>query len=366
MNKLTFYPLGNADCCLLELSEGKKMLFDYANKRDESDDEDLRVDLPSQLREVVENSIDVVVFTHIDDDHIHKFSDLFFLDHAEKYQSSDRLKITELWVPAAVVLEQGLTGEAKTLRTEARYRLKEGKGIKVFSEPEKLNDWFKEEGIDPGNVSKLIIGAGDTVPGFDKDSEGVEFFVHSPFSKMLDKEEIDRNGAGIVLQATFRCGETETKVIMGADTTYDVWADIVRISKYYNREDRLQWDVFKISHHCSYTALSDEKRRTKTIPVDEVSWLFEQGKEGAILVSSNDPIPDGYDDDLPPHKQAANYYESVADSIDEAEFVVTMQHPNSSNPAPIVIHICEPGATLQKKEIAATAIITNRRSPKAG
>jgi hypothetical protein len=30
------------------------------------------------------------------------------------------------------------------------------------------------------------------------------------------------------------------------------------------------WDVFKVPHHCSYTALSDTKGKDETVPVDEV------------------------------------------------------------------------------------------------
>ena len=34
--KLTFYPLGNAETCLLELENGGKLLFDYAAMNDGS------------------------------------------------------------------------------------------------------------------------------------------------------------------------------------------------------------------------------------------------------------------------------------------------------------------------------------------
>jgi hypothetical protein len=51
MPKLTFYPIGNADCCLIELADGQRMLFDYANVRDEDDDDDLRIDLAAAVRD---------------------------------------------------------------------------------------------------------------------------------------------------------------------------------------------------------------------------------------------------------------------------------------------------------------------------
>ena len=56
LHKLTFYPLGNADCCLIDLENGQKILFDYANVRDSDDDDDLRIDLPEKLREDLEEA----------------------------------------------------------------------------------------------------------------------------------------------------------------------------------------------------------------------------------------------------------------------------------------------------------------------
>ncbi len=78
MHKMTFYPLGNADCCKIDLANGKKLLFDYANMRDEEDVNDLRIDLAKVLRDDLKDAkrqdLDIVAFTHADDDHIHGFS----------------------------------------------------------------------------------------------------------------------------------------------------------------------------------------------------------------------------------------------------------------------------------------------------
>ena len=68
-----------------------------------------------------------------------------------------------------------------------------------------------------------------------------------------------------------------------------------------------------------------KKATKKTTPVSDVKWLFEQGQEKAILVSTSDPIP-ATNTTQPPHRQAANYYKDVAKDI-EGEFKVTMEHP---------------------------------------
>ena len=125
MHKLTFYPLGNADCCLIDLDGGKKMLFDYANMRNPEDEGDLRCDLPVLICENLEASsrdyFDVVAFTHLDEDHYKGATEFFWLDHAQKYQDEDRIKIKTLWVPAAMITETSLDKEeARVLRKEAR------------------------------------------------------------------------------------------------------------------------------------------------------------------------------------------------------------------------------------------------------
>jgi hypothetical protein len=95
---------------------------------------DLRIDLPAELRKDLEarkrDYYKVVAFTHLDDDHIRGASDFFYFEHAKKYQDkvngNNRIKIRELWVPAAVITEEGCTDEDRTIRQEARCRLKNG------------------------------------------------------------------------------------------------------------------------------------------------------------------------------------------------------------------------------------------------
>jgi hypothetical protein len=102
---LTFHPLGNADCTRFDLADGKKMLIDYADMKNRDDARDRRIDLPaelkSDLRSAQRDYYDVVGFTHLDDDHCCGSGDFFWLEHALKYQSEGRIKIRELWVPAA-------------------------------------------------------------------------------------------------------------------------------------------------------------------------------------------------------------------------------------------------------------------------
>ncbi|MGA1824395.1 MAG: hypothetical protein ACMUIP_06990 [bacterium] len=365
MHKVTFYPLGNADCCLIELNNGQKLLFDYADTRNKEDDKDTRIDLPVKLREVVNNEFNVVAFTHVDDDHIHGSTDFFYLEHAKKYQSEDRIKIKELWVPAAMITEVGLQGEAGILRAEARYRLKKGAGIRVFSRPERLKEWLEKEELTIEERRHLITDAGQLVPEFEKYQDGVEFFVHSPFAVHADDTLIDRNACSLILQATFYYDRQETKFMLIGDSTHEILTDIVNITKFHKREGRLEWDIYNIPHHCSYLALNSEKGEEKTIPVPEVEWLLNQGREKGVLVSCSNPIPKDGEDTQPPHKQAGRYYKEVAAEIN-GEFKVTMEHPTISKPEPLVITIDGWGATVKKTIMNAGVVAVSRPAPRAG
>lgn len=368
MHKVTFFPVGNADCCRVDLACGTKMLFDYANYEHKEDDDlrtDLAADLLADLKQVGRNYFDVVAFTHADDDHIHGSSEFFFLEHAEKYQSDQRIKINELWVPAAMILEEGAEDEARILRTEARHRLKKGKGIKVFSRPDRLKDWLESQNISFEERKHLVVSAGQLIPGFNKSTQGIEIFVHSPFSKHTEENtEIDRNESSLILQATFSTGKRESKFIIIGDTDYSVLSDIVNISKFKKNEDRLSWDIFDIPHHCSYKALNEEPGKDKTEPVPEVKWLFEQGAPGSILVSPSDIIPDK-DSTQPPHRQAANYYRSIATAID-GDFVVTMEYPKSNAPEPLTIVIDDDGVSLKKDIGGSSFQVISRPAARAG
>jgi beta-lactamase superfamily II metal-dependent hydrolase len=371
MHRITFYPIGNADCCFIETDGGKNFLFDYGNMRNKDDEEDLRVDLEAAVRSKLEEKevdfVDVLAITHADNDHLNKFSELFYLNHAEKYQSKDRIKINELWVPSAVICSDKINdSEAKILRAEARHRLKNKQGIKVFSRPEFIDDWFEEEGLNADDYAEFFVDAGTLVPGLDIDSDGIEFFVHSPFaSRQDDGTLVERNDCSIVVQCCFKSGDTITRFILGSDTAWEAWEEIVKISEYHENEERLQYDIFKLPHHCSYTTLSDDKGKDKTEPKEKVEWLFRQANTGAVIVATCDPIP-SEDTDQPPHRQAAKFYKDLMNEL-SGEFIVTMEHPSVSKPEPIEITIESTCATLKKSSLGGLGtFISIRPSRRAG
>jgi hypothetical protein len=358
MATLTFHPVDNADCTRIDLKDGRKILVDYADMRNADDPGNACINLPAVLREDLRAAerdyFDVVMFTHLDKDHTNKASEFFHFERFSSLQGGDRIKMKELWVPAAALTEEGLDGCAQTIRQEARHRFIKGKGIRVFSLPERLEDFCKNNNISLKDRLHLVTDAGTLVPGFDdlNAPAGLEIFIHSPMAWRLNDREVEaRNEDAVVFQATFREGGTDTRVLFASDVNDTTLGHIVQTTKTHKNEDRLRWNVFKIPHHCSYKSLNcADKGVDKTVPTEDVKWLCEdRAEQHGIMISTSESIPgkgSSRDRDVqPPHRQAAAYYEDVAAAID-GQFEVTMEHSPRKNPKACQVSISAAGASF--------------------
>lgn len=371
MAKMVFFPIGNADSTLIHLNDGRLLLYDYCNRP--LDENDKRVNLEKEIRAYLKNQnrkdFDLVAFTHADDDHIFDAENIFWLEHAYKYQGENKIKIKTLVVPACFLLETGLDGTARIIREEAKYRLKVGKGVFVIGEPQSLKDWLIKEGIEPESRSNLIIRAGTCLPGFDKSNNGVDIFIHSPFTFKLDNETAPRNSNCLVVQLTFTESGNDMSCMLGGDANYEDWLNIIYITQKNGNKQKLNWDVFHVSHHCSYTALSDEKGDSKTIPYKKIEEMFYNGSNNCYIISPSDPIP-SFDTIQPPHKQAATFYREIAKYFGSRDnFIVTMEWPpKSKNPRPIVIETTSNKFKLKQDSslIGGVTVVVNNPSPRLG
>lgn len=315
-HRVLFYPVGNGDTTQIILDGGRRILFDFCHREKSEDPDTPEIDLKSRLRselkEADRDHFDVVAFTHADLDHIRGSTEFFELQHAAKYQGGGRIRIADLWVPAAMLLEEAdntqRQDEFVLLRQEARHRLLEGKDIHVFSKPQALMDWLVPKLRDRGEAASardhLFVDAGTLVPGFSLDADGVEFFCHSPFIKHCDEGDIIRNRAALVFNVRFAPDGQVYDYLEIGDACWEELEEIVTTTRGHGNDDRLAWDLCNISHHCSYKALSDEKGERETTPKPLVKDLLMSGKRDAYIVSCSHPIRDtdeGRCQDLPPH-----------------------------------------------------------------
>jgi ribonuclease BN (tRNA processing enzyme) len=356
--KITFFPLGNAESVLLELSNEKTMLMDFADTHtDES--EDKRYDLSTALSDY--ESFDVVMFSHAHDDHVKGAKDFFEFDHAEKYKGNGRMKIKELWVSSAFVLDSDVCEDVRVIRQEARYRLKNGYGIKIFAQPDELDKWFEDNDLSTDDSENLIIHAG-TLLDNDRHGLGTEFevFVHAPFSE--DSDEVDeRNDPSIVLQLRLINGSRITRIFITGDTPHQILDKIVERSENGGNEDYLYWDIYDIPHHCSHTGLSNERGEKITNTSDTIKrFLSEYSNENAVMIASCRSFSDvGEGDKQPPHFQTRDAYKKYSGK----DFIATMEYPNKKNPIPLVYEIDSFGIT---KKLSTLSPIITSPAPRAG
>ncbi len=371
MATIIFFPVGTADSTLIQLDNQDLILIDYANMKTDKNDPrcDLAKELSAKLEKWDKDRFRVVCFSHLDNDHVNGMSNFFWLEHAKKYQLAGRPKIDELWVPATAITESGVEGDARIVREEAKYRLKQGIGIKVFSHPNQLESFLKDNNLTVESRKNCIVEAGQTIPGFSLvKPEHVEFFVHAPLAWKTNNGVEDRNPNSIVFQATFNTGESEARALFGSDIDSETLADIVNTTKRHKNAKRLEWELLKVFHHCSYKVLdkdSDDPNAPIT-PIEEAHWLIkEQASNKCVMVSSSSPIPPKDTKGAnPPHKRAADYYKNVSKEKD-GKFWVTMEYPSESNPKPLEFLVDDRGITKQivsAVSSVSTAVTTPTRA----
>lgn len=377
-HQLLFYPVGNGDTSQVVLSQGRRVLFDFCHRPNAESADTPEIDLKKRLKEELQAAgrdyFDVVAFTHADADHIMGSTEFFELQHAAKYQGKDRIKIRQLWVPAAMVLESATNDQQShefvILRQEARHRLLEGKDILVFSKPQALMDWLvpklKDRGEPATARDHLFVDAGTLVPGFTLTADRAEFFCHSPFIKHCEGGDVIRNTAALVFNVRLQAGSSTFDYLEIGDAHWEDLEDIVRITKWHKNDDRLAWDLFNIPHHCSYLSLSDEKDEKETEPKPLVKQLLLAGKRDSYIVSCSKPVADvkeSYEQIQPPHIQARKAYERYLTEVKGRKFLVTMEEPNAAKPEPLVFDVTAGGVSWTKMAlIGAPAIVASRPS----
>lgn len=361
---ITFYPEGNAECVLLELGNGKRMLMDYANMHGS---DPRYTDLTSSFDDI--EAFDVVMFSHPHEDHVKGAADFFYFEHAKKYQVGTRAKIKELWISAAFLLDVNPCEDARVIRQEARYRLKEcnGKGIKIFAEPNSLTKWLEDNDLSTDECDHPIIHAGTLLNRSEHNlGDEVSIFVHAPFSEDADDVD-DRNEPSIVLQISLKNEEQHTDILITGDTPHDVLDKIVDRSESNENTDYLKWDLYDIPHHCSHTGLSSERGDNVTEPSENIKRLLgEYGQDNGFLVASCRAFSDvGEDDNQPPHLEAKKAYKKYSKNSDKTEttLFITSEYKGKINPKPLRFKIDKTGI---REDTGTSFTIISSPAPRAG
>ena len=361
-HKIKFYPVGNADCTLIKLSNGKTIIVDcqIRNAFDDKGNQicyDVKTDLLHELKRDEDGHpfVDLYVSTHPHDDHCVGFGDNFYHGKPEDYddENNETIIVGELWV-TPYGLKNDVCASAADIRREAKRRRK------LYDEDEEF------EG-DYGNYLHIL--------GYDKDKEYderygyvpgtlvkevngnklsyLEIFIHAPFKEDVEnaKEVKDKNAVSIVMQLSFTVRGAETsvaKVLLGGDAEHQVWQHVLD----NNQDDRtLEWDVFQTPHHCSWTFFNDTENKNQVLPSAE-DILSRKRDDKAIIVASSEEIKD--EEPNPPHYEAKTEYKKRLKK--KSNFLNTAVHSVKDEiPQPILLVVSDSGiqdvsAVMEEKE----------------
>lgn len=356
MSKIKFYPVDNGDTVLIKVD--KTTIQIDANIRESDDCYDVMSDLIDEFSKDGEGKyhLDLFMLTHPDEDHCHGIDTYYYLGDPDKYSDedleNDLVIIDELMV-TPMLFTDATSAPAKALKKEAERRRK--LWDENSSDKTKAGNRLVIIGYDGDkkyeNVTSYI--PGETIKKINgKSMTMLEFFVHSPFKDSLveGRAEADKNETSIVMQARFKYASTDTNssalYLFGGDADHYIWEEIQDQSKAHGNDDKLDFDIFMATHHCSWTYFNDVpyKKGETDEPVESSKNLIKNHKmTGAVIIASSKQIKD--DDDNPPHYPAKEEYVKL---IGSDKFISLAEQPDSKNPKPVVYEVTSTG--FQRKD----------------
>lgn len=360
-HKIKFYPVGNADCTLIKLSNGKTIIIDCQIKNAFDNDGnqvcyDVKGDL---LKELKRDScghpfVDLYVSTHPHDDHCIGFGDNFYHGEPKDYddENDEKIIVGELWI-SPYGLKNDVCESAADIRREAKrrrdiydenedYTGEYGNYLHIIGY-DKDKEYDSRYGYIPGTLVTKVDG---------EELKFLEIFIHAPFKEDVEsaKKEQDKNAVSIVMQFSFSLPNKEgiAKVLVGGDAEHQVWQHILDNNK---DDETLKWDVFQTPHHCSWTFFNDTNDKEHVLQSAEDILSKKRDNEAFIVASSNE-IKD--EEPNPPHYEAKIEYKKRLKK--KSNFLNTAIHCVDNNiPQPITLHITDAGvydvsANMNEKE----------------
>lgn len=369
---ITFYPVGNGDCNLIELSDAVKMLVD-CNFTLDAEKEDS--DTFNVFNDLVSNKLatkfglpflDAFVLTHPDQDHCRGFASKFYLKDphnttpTKEEKDSHLMVIGELWYSPRIFSENtsALSDDAKAFKKEAKRRMM----LWLEDDPNKNKDGNRIRIIgyfDNDDIAKLP----DSVKSFpghlvekvnDKKLNTSRFFIHAPFKEELEGN--DRNCTSIVFQLRIDAGSKKDvgKIIMGGDAEWRVWE---KIQENTDDDNNLKWNIFEAPHHCSYTFFADDREDNP----EQSSLDFLTRREGNGYIVSSSKLIKKNCDNPPCHKAKNRYIKAIGNDEDYFLCTTTKDANDKEVYTPVTFEIASGGVKeVVKRDTSATSKSVNQ------
>jgi len=334
----TFWPIGTGDSSTVKVDEETYFQIDIRHMDKAEDSDDPAYPIIDHLEEILPKQsekpyLSTFALTHPDKDHCQGFEELL-----------KRVTIGELWLSPRTFREykNDLCEDAQVFQNEAQRRVEET--IKAGGDPGAGNririigyDYLLKEPTYKDFPAEFFSVPGHSVTLLDgNDHEGIFCaFIHAPF---LDDSYGDRNDCSLAFQITLTNEETESKALYFGDLTYPILKRIFTVSEAKN----LEWNILLAPHHCSKSAMywKDEGDEDESLKSDILDLIQEHALEPGYIIASSAPIPASNEPgDNPPHVKAKREYLKIVPD----EFICTHEHPNKSDPVPIVFAVTSIG-----------------------
>lgn len=373
---IKYYPVGNADCTLIKLDNGKTIIIDCQILADLTDDHgkqvmfDVKADLLKELHKDAAGRpyVDLFISTHPHDDHCKGFAGNFYhgdVADYDKEKNKDEIIIEELWITPRG-LKNNLADTAVAVRKEAKRRrdlydddsdFKGSKGNYL-----RIIGYDQDKEFDsrycyvPGKVVTSAHGSNFSL---------LEIFIHAPFKENVEtsKKYDDKNATSIVVQFGFKIdGYTgyKSRVLMGGDAEYEIWQHILDNN---TDEEKLKWNIFLAPHHCSWSFFNESDNKKEIKPSAETILNKQIGNSAHIVASSNEIKNDNNN---PPCYEAKQQYIKKL-KASSSHFLDTTTHSKvGSISQPIVFKINENGKTLRENATVAGISSISNPAPRAG
>ncbi|WP_286800827.1 hypothetical protein [Oceanicaulis sp. UBA2681] len=240
-HQITFFSVDNGDAVLLE-AHGKTVMTDIRYRAGCTDDDDDFNDFAPTIRDACDNDqLDVFVLTHPDEDHLLGFSEVFHLGDPDKRDSDPdegdvSIVVDEIWCSPYAADPNYTTDTSKPVLDEIARRKA------LMGTP---------AGSKAGNRLRILTATNGAAESL---APGVEWRLLAPTVEEADipkatgdQPKNSSNPSSLVIQWSVKVGGKVSKIVLGGDSTVDVWE---RINHDYNF-DQKNWNVLLAPHHCS-------------------------------------------------------------------------------------------------------------------
>lgn len=357
-NRITFFVCDNGDASLIE-AHNYTIMTDI-NYRLSAIEEDPELDFAPTIRNACNNDrLSIFVLTHPDEDHLRGFGEVFHLGKPEDRDDDPdegdiRIIVDEIWCSPYAVDPNYTTDVSKAVLDEIARR-------------DKLRG--TEEGKKAGNRLNVLHA---TEGKKEKLTSGLEYRLLAPTKEEANipkaesgASENSSNPSSLVMQWNITIGYKTSKVVVGGDSTVDVWE---RIHRDYAAE-QMDWHILLAPHHCSRHSMGrkhvEDGEEKFTWSDEAIKGLDHPATVRSHVVSSSRK----FGSEHPPHPEARKrYYQFLAKGgeVDESvrkRFKVTAGK-KGDDPEDIVFKFTSSGPALAS--LATSSVISTPSSTGGG